>query len=96
MMLYKKFYRTSTMFKPTVSRPGIFKPCNTCKHQIKVVYDNVTTNRCMKFMIPLKDGTIIYEQTTTVRNNQQKCGPNGEFYSTEHMNKHPYSDSQTL
>ena len=50
----------------------------------------------MKFMVPFKDGTIIYEQTTTVRNDQRKCGPAAEFYMEnpqEYMNKHPYNET---
>lgn len=96
MLLYKQFYRTSTAFNPTRHRPGIFKTCDTCKHQIKVVYGNVVSNRCMKFMTPFKDGIIVYEQTTTVRNDHRKCGPEAEFYMEtpqEYMNKHPYSET---
>lgn len=98
MLLYKQFYRTSTAFKPA-SRSSMFKNCETCKHQIKVIYGNVVSNRCMKFMFPLKDGTVIYEQTTTMRNDQQKCGPYGEFYtdnSVEQVNNHPYSKPPAL
>jgi hypothetical protein len=47
-------------------------------------------------MVPLKDGTIVYEQTITVRSDQRKCGPEAEFYmenTRDYINKHPYSET---
>ena len=93
--VYKQFYRTSSVLQPSY-RSTIFKTCDTCKHQIKVVYGNIVSSRCMKFMVPMKDGTLIYEQTTTVRNDHRKCGPEAEFYMAnppEYMHKHPYNET---
>ena len=93
--LFKRFYRTNTVFTPSY-RSTIFKPCDTCKNHLKVVYGNTISNRCIKFMVPLKDGTIVYEQTITVRSDQRKCGPEAEFYmenTRDYINKHPYSET---
>lgn len=70
---------------------GIHKMCNQCANQITITSQNTVSTRCIKFVVPVKN-VIVYELTTTARNDYTKCGSNAKYFVDKHVDINPYKN----
>lgn len=72
----------------------LHKLCKGCAYQITTVHGNKVSDRCIKYLTPVRD-IIVYELTSVVRNDHRKCGPSGQYYQKcSYSNPHPYNQNR--